>query len=365
MPKPELRRGAVLSLNLHGLGDMIFSLPVLKGLKNAGFGPVVSLLWPSLEELGVCATAVDWAVPLPKSQENEPELGQFVRELAARYDFALCLDFAFMPRSGVISHNASADLTIGFGHSREDYPWYAHLIPNLTGEHRLERNLHVLDILELPRPAAADSFGCRVQESDEARVESILAAAGLGPESCPVALHPGSGAAKRNWPAERFAALADRVAAESGAPVVLLGGGARTYDGADEISLAARVESLMSTPALNLAGQLGLAGLVALLRRCRLFIGNNSGPAHLAAAVAGTPCLLVWAPRNEWAWRPVGSRVELVYETLDCSPDCPLNQCDHMQDCLERVSVETVFARYLDCFAPCGTPAAFLSGERQ
>ncbi|MCE5271954.1 glycosyltransferase family 9 protein [bacterium] len=364
MPRSEIRRGAVLSLNLHGLGDMIFSLPVLKGLKNAGFGPVVSLLWPSLEEMAVCATAVDRAVPLPKSQENEPELGQFVRELAARYDFALCLDFAFMPRAGVISRNAEADLTIGFGHSREDYPWYGHLVPNLHGEHRLERNLHVLDILDLARPAAADSFGCRVQSADEAQVESCLAATGLSPETCPVALHPGSGAAKRNWPAERFAALADRVAEESGAPVVILGGAARTYDGVDESALAARVESLMRTPALNLAGKLGLAGLVALLRRCRLFIGNNSGPAHLAAAVAGTPCLLVWAPRNEWAWRPVGSRVELVFETLDCSPACPLNQCGHMQDCLERVSVESVFARYLDCFAGRGS-AALLSGERR
>ena len=151
--------------------------------------------------------------------------------------------------------------------------------------------------------------------------------------------------------------VADPIAAESGAPVVLLGGAGRTYDGTDETALAARIESLMRTPAVNLAGKLGLAGLTALLRRCRLFIGNNSGPAHLASAVAGIPCLLVWAPRNEWAWRPVGSRVELVFDTVECSDDCRLNQCDRMQYCLDKISLDMVFARYMNCFAARGAGA--------
>jgi len=299
---------------------------------------------------------VDEVVSLPRSRENEPELGEFIRELAGQHKFALCLDFAFMPRAGIITRGVAAGATIGFGHERRDYPWYGHIIPNVNGEHRLERNLRILDYLGLERPSGG-GFRVSLPSFTEEHLESLLLSAGLPSGSWPVALHPGSGAAIRNWPPERFAAMADLIAAESGAPVVLLGGAGRTYDGTDETALAARIESLMRTPAVNLAGKLGLAGLTALLRRCRLFIGNNSGPAHLASAVAGIPCLLVWAPRNEWAWRPVGSRVELVFDTVECSDDCRLNQCDRMQYCLDKISLDMVFARYMNCFAARGAGA--------
>lgn len=343
----------VLSLNLHGLGDFILSLPVLERLVRGAGARVTALVWPALEEFAHCVPLLERVVPLPKTEENEPELGWFARELAGSQGFDLVLDFAFQPRAGVIVRECGSGRALGFGIDRERLPWYTDSLENLPGEHRLARNLRLLKRLEVAS-SLVPRFPFAVPPAAAERVERLLTAAGIDP-SCeqqrPIALHPGSGVAQRNWPAENFARLADMLACHSGRPLVLLGG-SRAYDGADELDLAARVEQRMRCRPLNLAGALTLPELAALLMRCRLFAGNNSGPAHLAASLAGTDCLLVWAPRNEASWGPVGpGRIELVTAELPCGEHCPLNRCQVMQRCLGSIRPEEAFARYLEAFA--------------
>lgn len=350
MPGRKTRKGAVLSLNLHGLGDAILTLPALSVLREAGYGPVVSVVWPALEEFALCASAIDEVIPLTKDRENEPELGRFGRELGEKYDFALTLDFAFLPRGAALTAAAGAVRAIGFGIERTECSCYDHVIPNSDSEHRLARNLRILDALKLNTPADP-KFTFNLPDGCERRMDCLLLEHGVGPGERPVALHPGSGVAARNWPPERFARLADLICEDSGERIILLGGAARTYDGTDETSLAGTVGGMILNPAVNLAGKLNLPELVALMRRCRLFVGNNSGPAHAAAALAGTACLLAWAPRNERAWRPVGADVELVFDEVECSDSCLLNKCDRMQHCLGGIGVESVYQSYLRRFA--------------
>ena len=267
--------------------------------------------------------------------------------------FDLVLDFAFQPRAGVIVRECGSGRALGFGIDQERLPWYDRLAgepPGRTSPGAQPAPLKWLGWLPCPCPAVSVRGPARRGRTGGAPA----AAAGIDP-SCeqqrPIALHPGSGVAQRNWPAENFARLADMLACHSGRPLVLLGG-SRAYDGADELDLAARVEQADALPPLNLAGALTLPELAALLMRCRLFAGNNSGPAHLAASLAGTDCLLVWAPRNEASWGPVGpGRIELVTAELPCGEHCPLNRCQVMQRCLGSIRPEEAFARYLEAFA--------------
>jgi len=346
----------ILSLNLHGLGDFIISLPVFSELARAGCESITSLVWPALEDIAACVPSIKRAVPLPKTRENPPELGDFVRQLAGSRGFDLVLDFSFLPRAAWIAETAAAPRAVGFGIELAKYPCYTESIANLPEEPRLQRNLRLLELLGLSVPQTPD-FSIRTPQRLAGRVDLMLESFGIDlRRSRPIALHPGSGVRRRNWPAARFAEIADRISRHTGEPVLLLGGKGRTYDGTDEAEVVTEVEAAMRGPSLNLAGRFSLPELAHLLSRCGLFLGNNSGPAHLAVSVAEVPSLLIWAPRNEKLWRPCGeSSVELVLPETHCSEDCLLNKCDNIQYCLGTISVEDVFEHYLKTLAPAAS----------
>ena len=114
-----------------------------------------------------------------------------------------------------------------------------------------------------------------------------------------LALHPGSGSSAKNWPAERFLALAQRLAGER--PWLLVEGPA---DAAEAASFRADRRALT-------ASGLSVRVLGALLARAGLYVGNDSGVTHLAAA-AGAPTLALFGPTDPAVWSPVGRRVEVV-----------------------------------------------------
>jgi heptosyltransferase-2 len=127
----------------------------------------------------------------------------------------------------------------------------------------------------------------------------VAAQALLGPTTGPViVIHPTNGpyAPKRQWAPERFAAVADRLAREHGATIVLAGV-------ASEAERVAAVARAMTAPAINLAGRTDLPVLAGLLQRADLVIGNDSAVCHLAAAL-GTPTLAIFGPSNDRAWAP-------------------------------------------------------------
>ncbi|HUU29313.1 MAG TPA: glycosyltransferase family 9 protein [archaeon] len=344
----------ILSLNLHGLGDFIMSMPVLSALARNGCESITSMVWPGLESFARLTPFIDTLVPLPKDKENDPALSRFVSELTGPRGFDLVLDFSFMPRAAIITRAATGKRTMGFGIDLSAYPWYTDTVPGKPEEHRLSRNLHFLEQLHLQPPGSPD-FPIREPDGLRERVYELVALHGVDLlRDVPIALHPGSGVAKRNWPPERFAGLADMLIDYTGRPVILLGGKERAYDGSDETELAAAVEANMLKKAVNLAGKFSLAELAVLLTSCSLFVGNNSGPGHLAASIARIPVLLVWAPRNEKIWRPVGPNVEVVSAGACCREGCTLNECEKMQYCLSLVSVEDVFGRYLKTFPELG-----------
>ena len=347
----KTRYNSVLSLNLGGIGDFVSTMPLLAALKTDG-SSITSVVWPAQEELVRLSPAVDRVIPLPREWENDPELSLFGRALAGKFGYDLVLDFAFMPRAGILTSEARGKRTVGFALDGKSYPWYTDIYPNVTGELRLERNLRLIEQLGLHRMQRPD-FRIELPLGTRRRVSSLLESNGITRGRQPIALHPGSGNSVRNWPPERFAALADRLAAHTGSPVILLGGREITYDGSDETTLTHQVKELMKSPAVDLGGRLSTSELIELIRRSSLFVGNNSGPAHLAATLAGAPVLIAWAPRNEKVWRPYGEQVALVTAEPCCADGCIMNRCEIIKQCVEMITVEEMFETYL---ATIGAP---------
>ena len=351
----------VLSLNLGGIGDFVSTMPVLAALRADG-SEITSVVWPAQEELARLCPSIERVVPLPRQWENDPELSLFARALAGKFGLDLVLDFAFMPRAGALTEEARGKRTVGFALESKDYPWYTDIYPNIPGELRLERNLRLIEQLGLPRPLRPD-FRITLPVGVERRVTALLQEFGIDGSVRPIAVHPGSGNSVRNWPAASFAALADRLASHTGQPVLVLGGREITYDGSDETTLTRQVVELIHSPAADLGGRISTSELIAILRRCELFVGNNSGPAHLAATLAGAPSLLAWAPRNEKIWRPWGDETVLVTAEPECAESCLLNRCGKIKECVERITVDEMFDTYR---ATLGAPRriAAAGGER-
>jgi heptosyltransferase-2 len=140
------------------------------------------------------------------------------------------------------------------------------------------------------------------------------------------------------WPPERYAALADRLIESFGARIVLLGA-------ASERDSARAVVDRMARPgAINLAGETTMCELIGLLDACDLLVSNDTGPAHIAAAL-GRPTLTLFGPTNEFETAPTGPRAELLRaDGIECARcmhrDCPI---DHR--CMTRITADAVFDR--------------------
>jgi heptosyltransferase-2 len=128
-----------------------------------------------------------------------------------------------------------------------------------------------------------------------------------------IAIHPGSGSPRKNWPAENWLALGRALLDRTPPPRLLLIGGE-----ADRATLDALEASWPDPPLV--ARDLPLPHLAALLERCALFLGHDSGISHLAAAV-GTPCVLLFGPTDPAIWAPANPQVAIIE-----APDGDLGQ---------------------------------------
>jgi heptosyltransferase-2 len=163
----------------------------------------------------------------------------------------------------------------------------------------------------------------------------ILKEAGPSSRGPLIVINPGAyyGPAKR-WFSERYAALADRLAAEIKADIVLIGS-------REEQTLAEEIQHLTQHPLKILTGKTDLPSLMGLLSRCDLLITNDSGPMHLAAAM-DAPQIALFGSTDEVATGPFSSKARVLHKHVECSP-CLLRECPIDLRCFSRIAVDEVY----------------------
>ncbi len=167
-----------------------------------------------------------------------------------------------------------------------------------------------------------------------ASVEQLLSANGVSPRSHFAVLHPGAAYFTKRWALEHFAAAAQWLYAQhSLASVVVLGPGDR--------ELVADVRRLFVRPSVVL-DSLSLRELIALISRARCFLGNDSGPAHLASA-SGRPAVVIFGSSDSVTWRPWMVPHRIVQNDFPCNP-CPGDRCYAFDEprCILSVTLEQV-----------------------
>lgn len=342
----DVRR--VLAVRLDNLGDVLMTTPALAALRSlapdvritllaSSAGTALAGLLPDVDDI------IEFPAPWVKSaaaDAMQPGLRELrlVETLAARrFDAAVIFTVCTQSALPAALLCRMAGIRLRLAHSRENpYALLTHWVVETDHvedgmRHEVARQLAL--VLSVGASVADDRLRITTSPADVARARARRAGIGLAPADPYVVVHPGASAPSRRWPPERFGAAADAIARATGCAIVFTGG-------ADEAALIDVARAAMSVESASLAGQLDVGGLAALIADSRLLVSNNSGPAHLAAAV-GTPVVVLYALTNpqHTPWK-VPSRV--LSHNVPCrwclKSVCPMGH----HACLEGVTVETV-----------------------
>jgi len=212
-------------------------------------------------------------------------------------------------------------------------------IPERIGYGRDGRSLLLTKAVAVPKAGeipAHEKFYYLALLRRIARARDILHRAGARAGVLRIAIGAGAsyGSAKC-WPPSRFAALANRLQAEFDADVVLFGT-------AGEIAVARAISAELKRTPIDLTGQTEIADLPALLGECDVFVGNDSGAMHVAAAV-GLPVVAVFGPTDPSGTAPVTPKCSIVQQKPYCSP-CFLRRCPTDHRCMTRIAPEMLEA---------------------
>ncbi|MBH0193631.1 MAG: lipopolysaccharide heptosyltransferase II [Nitrospira sp.] len=205
--------------------------------------------------------------------------------------------------------------------------------------HQVEYYWNVLTPLGLS--GAPPSPQLIVSSEEERKMDERLASSGVAHSDFVIGINPGStyGSAKR-WLPDRFAEVAQRLAANisekerTPTAVVILGAKGEESLGMD---IAARIQG----KSVVLSGTTTIRELMAVTKRCRLLITNDTGPMHIAAA-CGVPVVAVFGPTDWRTTAPYGQEQAIVREPVDCAP-CLLRECPIDHRCMTRVPVDRVY----------------------
>jgi ADP-heptose:LPS heptosyltransferase len=204
------------------------------------------------------------------------------------------------------------------------------------------RQLDLVTALGFPREEE-DHLSVRVPPAAARRVEALLRELGIRPGVHWSVIAPGASAASRRWPPDRFGAVGRALASRHHWRLLVTGD-------ASERQLTATVAEAIGPAATDLGGRLALPELAALLARAPLLIANNSGPAHLAAAV-GTPVVDVYALTNP-QHTPWGVPSRVLTFPVPCA-GCRRSVCpEGHHACLLGISAERVVAAAVELVTP-------------
>jgi lipopolysaccharide heptosyltransferase II len=344
----------ILCIRLDYLGDVLMTTPALRALKeslpgcrltlltSAG-GAAVTRFIPEIDD------TITYAAPWLKSSEpHDPRIDLAMAERLRSCRFDAAVIFSVYSQSplpaAMLCYLAGIPLRLAHCHENPYQlltNWVHDVEPQERTRHEVRRQLDLVATVDAH--ASDERLSFRVRSADTAWVVSRLAALGVDTTQPWVALHPGASAASRRYPPQHWRALAQLLATRLQCPLLFTGSAQETAL-VDEISTGV-------PGAHSLAGQLDLGKLAALISMAPLLISNNTGPAHIAAAV-GTPVVDLYALTNpqHTPWQ-VASRV--LFHDVPCR-FCYKSVCPQgHHHCLTMVTPEQVANAALELLQAC------------
>jgi lipopolysaccharide heptosyltransferase II len=315
----EAERNRILVIKLCCLGDIVHMTPALRGLRGKYPRAEITLLisqW--VVDLVKCIPFVDDYIlyDAPYSTSISRRIRETVALLSKLrkepYDVILIghRNRVF----GILALLSGANTRVGF----IGVPFLTHQVPFEPTVHEVERYLDLVRSLgaTVETPETELRPLCRDQES----IDELMEKHGVAKGARVVGIFPGGGQNPgtfmtiKRWYPDQYSQLINNLCREYGYAVLLVGN-----DSEAELNERIRKAVADSCQVFNLAGQLTLRQFVALAARCCLFVGGDSGPTHIAAAV-GTPTLSLFGPSNPRLVAPRGRLHRYLWRQVHCSP---------------------------------------------
>lgn len=339
----------ILIVKLSAIGDVIHALPVAQALKQCY--PACRITWivekPALDLL-TSHPAVDEVIVFEKAKfKSLPGALTNIPAFAARlrqYQFDLVLDLQGLFKSGMISLLSGAATRLVYENAREGSQLVSKRISGaMSGKHVVERYLDV--VRHLGCAVEKPVFNIGIAQEQQQQAQQIFQQAGYRNKEPYIVMALGANWPNKIWPAEYFALLSDRIYDRGLVPVVTGGPG----DG----YLLERLLQYAAVPPINLIGKTSLPQLAAIIRGARAFVGGDTGPMHLSAAL-NTPTVALMGPTDAERNGPYGEGHKVLLANRTCI-GCWRRKCVKGVDCLAAISVEAVSAALEQLF--CGEDA--------
>ncbi len=351
----------ILAVKLDHIGDFISCFPALRRLKERFPNAELTVLAAEASmALAALEPAIDRAIRFDffharsergRRAVTKKEL-QRLHEQLAPYRFDLAVDLRRHPEARHVLQYTGARWLAGFdtGNRTEwldiAMEWEGDVAGKRKRTHVSESLVQFVDAIavscETDRRVLRDAPG-RAQARAAWAALPALAPLVAEPRTRPlVCVHPSAGSENRRWPAAAFAGLIDLLVARHDADILVIGG-------PDEAPLVSEMTGLCREGAriVSMVGKVGLRQLPMLLAGCDLYVGNDSGPKHLAASL-GVPVVGVHGGSvNPVEWGPLGPAAVAIHRAMTCSP-CYLSKvsdCHRGLACLTGIRVGDVYAQ--------------------
>ena len=322
------------------VGDSLMTIPALRALRRVLPDAHITLvIRPGTKGIFSEADFIDET--LVYDRKNAFSIVAQVREWKRRkFDLAVLFQNAF--EAALIPFLAGVPLRLGYAtesrqallthplplpewrHDRHEVFYYLYLVT------ALEQMLFGRSIICEAEPDAS----IQISEARKAQTAELLRAYGVSEEDAVVAICPGSiNSRAKRWPAESYALLADRLI-ESKRRVLFIGS-------KDETDVSEDVTRRMRQKPIVLTGKTTLDQITAVLDRADLIVTNDTGPAHIGAAL-GRPTIVIFGPTNPLTTRPFAPEAVILRHPPDCAP-CMLRDCPIDHRCMTAITVDEVF----------------------
>jgi len=334
----------ILIRGTNWVGDSVISVPAMSEIRRLFPEAHISLLVrPWVRDIYSAVDFVDEILEYDKNGGHRGLTG-FVRLVSdlrlRRFDLAILLQNAF--EAALIAWAARIPRRIGYARDGRSLLLTdaIEIDPEVGKIHQAYYYLGILSGLGLleSRPwenrERPPSARIGVRDADRAAAVGILRSGGIREKDLVVGINPGAfyGEAKR-WFPDRYAAVADALAEQLGARILLFGA-------QSDLPVVKEVAAHMKRPNLVLAGRTTLGQLMALIKECRLLITNDSGPMHMAAAL-DVPQLAIFGSTSEIATGPLNCRARVIKHPVACNP-CFLRVCPTDFRCMKEISIQEV-----------------------
>jgi len=322
------------------IGDVVLATPLLQAAREQlGATYVAAVVRPDAGGLLHHHPAVDEIIPFDKKGSDRGLKGLIRlrgRLRAKHFEVALIPHRSL--RSALLARLSRIPVRIGFDTSAGRW-LLTHRVPYQT-IHEVERNLGLLS----PLTSAPLSSKPKLypDDTDYAAADDLLKRHDVRPDETLFGISPGSVWATKRWLPDRFAESAKRLTDEHTGRVVLFGG-------ADDEALCRHIAEQSGVSPINAAGPLSLLQSAALASRCAVMISNDTGMAHIAAAM-DTPVIALFGPTvASLGFTPYGDRHQIIEQFLSCrpcgthgGPQCPIATHACMQEITVNIVMKTI-----------------------